>query len=155
MSESKLDFIPTNAIIPGTNMSADEVRREDSYEGLVSIPEGILEPIPEDTIPELSESKHSASDVAATFFSMNERKLKNLLSKLSTRQLKRVIMSVASYPLKGEYAPVKAEEKSAAYIFSEMNFNKAIMMLEMEMQRVETAQKQELEKLSQEGDINV
>lgn len=107
-------------------------------------------------LEQVPDSKHSPSDIAAAFFSMNERKLRNCLKRLSVRQMRRVMLSVASYPLKGEYAPKTDVEKSAAYIFNEMCFNRSIMQLEMEAQRVEQAQKEELNKInnSQEGENN-
>lgn len=112
----------------------------------------------QELMDQVPDSNHSPADIAAAFFSMNEKKLNNLLRRMSVRQLRRVIMSVASYPLKGEYNPKSNEEKGVAYIFSEMMFNKSIMTLQLEAERVEDAQKREQENLKEtnkliEGDI--
>jgi hypothetical protein len=95
--------------------------------------------------------KHNPSDIAAAFFFLNEKKFNNVLKTLSARQLRRVMMSVASYPLKGDYNPRTENEKSAAYLFNEMTFNRSIMQLEEEARRFEQAlaAEQEREALTQ------
>lgn len=87
----------------------------------------------------------SPADMAASFFTLNEKKLHSLIRNMSIRQLRRMIMAVASFPLKGEYAPKTPEEKNAAYLFNEMCFNRSIMQLQLEMKRADEANKKELE----------
>lgn len=100
----------------------------------------------EELLAQVPESNHTAADVAAMFFMMNEKKLKNSIHKMSRKQMLRMVMAVASYPLiKNEYLPKTDEEKSAAYLFNEMTFNKNIMQLQVEAAKMEEAMKQEQE----------
>lgn len=103
-----------------------------------------LNNIPEQGIAEMKDSTHTPADVAAMFFMMNEKKLRNAIKKMSAKQTYRMIMAVASYPLiKNEYLPKTDEERAAAYLFNEMTFNKNIMQLQLEAAKMEEAMKNE------------
>lgn len=87
---------------------------------------------------------HQPEDIAAAFFQRSKPVLKKLLGTMSAKQMRRFVMHVGSYPHhdKGDL-PRTEEEKKAAYILNEMMFNKTIMQLAAEAQKVDEAQKQE------------
>lgn len=92
-------------------------------------------------LPNVTEA-NNPEDVAAVFFSMNQKKLSMLLDKLSAKQLRRVIFNACSYPfVDKQYTPRTDEEKSAAYLVHEMVLNKTIMQLSFEMQKADEASK--------------
>lgn len=94
-------------------------------------------------------------DIAAAFFMKEKPRLKFLLKNLSAKQLRRVIMNVASFPLTdpGDLPKTK-EEKDVAYIFSEMTLNKSVMILTKEMQKAEEALKKQQEMSNGEVETN-
>lgn len=91
-------------------------------------------------------------DLAAAFFMKEKPRLKFLLKNLSAKQLRRVIMYVASHPLTdpGDMPRTK-DEKDAAYIFSEMSLNKSVLVLSAEMQKAEQALKKQEQEKSEDG----
>lgn len=83
---------------------------------------------------------HTPEDTAALFFKMNKDKLKQNLAKLSQRQLKRVIMTAAAYPLTDhEHDGASDIEKNSLYLLNEMLINKSVMLLSVEMAKAEQA----------------
>jgi hypothetical protein len=90
-----------------------------------------------------SSAIHKPEDIASAFFSMEKPNLKKLLKEMSSKQLRRVIMNVASFPMIEPGDKLQTEyEKRAAYLFNEMVTNKTIIQLSYEMQRAEEAAKQ-------------
>jgi hypothetical protein len=104
------------------------------------------EPSQEELLAQMPDSNHSPSDIASAFYALNEKKLKRCLEKLSVRQLRRVIMLVASYPLRDVYKTNNIDERGASYLLNEMVMNKVIMQLQVESERAEAAQKAEEER---------
>lgn len=100
-------------------------------------------------IEALPESNHSPADIAAAFFTMNQTKLVRSLNALSLRALRRMVLNVAAYPTKGQYNPRDENERTAAYLFHEMMFNKSIMQLQVEAEKIEKAN---LEQTNKEGE---
>jgi hypothetical protein len=98
------------------------------------------------------QDKHGPEDVAAAFFQREKPRLKGLLSNMSSKQIRRFVMHVVSYPMcdAGDM-PVTDNEKRAAYLFAEMMTNKTIMQLTLEMQKVDEAQKIEDTKTDEQG----
>lgn len=93
---------------------------------------------------ELSKDIGSPADLAAAFFDKHLFALKTRVNMLSLRQLKRVMMSVASYPFaKVEYEPRSGIEKEVAYHFDQLIHTKAIMQLEFEREKVLKAMEDE------------
>lgn len=87
---------------------------------------------------------HKAEDIAAVFFKMQQPRLKILLSKMSSKQLRRVIFNAVSYPMvEKEYAPRTKEERDALYLVHEMTLNKTIMQLSFEMNKADNALKEQ------------
>lgn len=90
----------------------------------------------------VEQESHRPEDVAAAFFRLNERKLDMLISKLAPYQMRELIKYVATYPLSSSsYMPTTVEEKQFAYLFSEMVFNKSIMQLSYEAEKLAEAEK--------------
>lgn len=99
-------------------------------------------------LPELPPSlDHSPADTAAVFFKRYQKELVARLQTMSLRQVKRVIMAVGSHPFNGAYSPKDKNEERVAYLFNEMVYNKTIMILDFEKQRIETTKKEELEQI--------
>lgn len=134
-------------------MSNEQFQGEElNLEGAQLTPEAMQEAIDKldktdaEIIAELPDATHEPADIAAMFFTMNEKKLRTALKKLSAKQTFRMVMAVASYPLiKNEYLPKTDEERAAAYLFNEMTFNKNIMQLQIEAKRMEEAMAKEQE----------
>lgn len=79
---------------------------------------------------------HNPADVAAAMFHRRFPILQGLVKQLSMKELKRLIMNVASYPLADDkYAPKTQIEKDAAYHFSELVNEKMIMQLYLEQEK--------------------
>lgn len=87
------------------------------------------------------EVQHSPADAAAAFFRLEEPRFKLLLEQMSAKQIRRFVMYVGAFPLTDRYKLQNDLEKRAAYLFGQMVFNKSIMQLQFEMERVEQAQK--------------
>lgn len=86
---------------------------------------------------EQAQEVHSPADVAAAMFARRLPILQNIVRKLSMKQIKRVVMNVASYPLVGDkYKPQDQTEKDAIYHFNEMVTEKMIMQLSLEQEKV-------------------
>lgn len=79
---------------------------------------------------------HTPADMAAMFFSMNEKKLQVALGQLSIRQARRIIYNLASYPLgkSTNYALKTDAEKSVVYITNEMLNNKQVMAMAIQLE---------------------
>lgn len=88
--------------------------------------------------PAQQAAPHSPADVAAAFFKLNSGKLKNILSKLSMNQMRRVIWEATCFPLiPGSQSKKEDIEKQALHVINEMLMNKAVMQLEIELQRIQ------------------
>lgn len=89
---------------------------------------------------------YNPEDVAAAFFSMNDKRLINNLRQLSKRQLERVCYHVASHGLGAKPVKLNDElEKNTAYVMLEMITNRVIMQLHLEMEKAEKASLQSVE----------
>jgi hypothetical protein len=101
----------------------------------------ITDALPEGTSAEVTtQDIGSPEDYAAMFFRLNLVKLKTNLFKLSQNQLRRVILTAATYPLNEYDHTTKAqEEKSVLHILNEMMNQKAIMQLHVEMEKTQVA----------------
>ena len=107
---------------------------------------------PTGTITEAPPVPPASEDLAASFFRLEQPRLKILLSKLTSKQLRRVIFNASSYPFVDKaYNPRTDTERQAAYLVSEMVTNKMIMQLSFEMQQAEKAM---ADKNNSEGDEN-
>lgn len=89
---------------------------------------------------------HNPEDIAAAFFKKEKNSLINLLKTLSAKQMRRTLMHVVSYPMIGPgEIHLSDVEKRCAYLINEMMFNKNVMQLAYEMQKVEAAQNKQEE----------
>lgn len=99
---------------------------------------------------------HSPADIAAAFFMMQGPKLARNLEKMSVKQLRRMIMYVASFPLNDKtFKPKTDKEASAAYTFNEMTFNRAIMQLQAEYDKASKTSQKEIDNTEVVSDNNV
>lgn len=102
---------------------------------------------------EESQQQHTPADVAAMYFKRHLPVLKELTRDLSAKQMRRVFMNVATYPLLGDkYKPQSELEKKACHFFNEMVTERIIMQLQVEQEKVLKAmeQKQNNEQQAQE-----
>ena len=102
---------------------------------------------------EESQQQHTPADVAAMYFKRHLPVLKELTRDLSAKQMSRVFMNLATYPLLGDkYKPQSELEKKACHFFNEMVTERIIMQLQVEQEKVLKAmeQKQNNEQQAQE-----
>jgi hypothetical protein len=92
------------------------------------------------TITEAPPVPPAPEDLAAAFFRLQGPRLKELLSKLNAKQLRRVVLNACSYPFTEKaYNPRTQTEKQTLYLIHEMVLNRSIMQLHFEMQKAEEA----------------
>lgn len=99
-----------------------------------------------ETNPEISVAPetHRPEDIAAAFFKKEKPRLRGLLMNMSAKQIRRFVMHVAAFPMHDAGDNPKTDaERRAAYLFNEMVTNKTLMILSLEMQKVDEAQKAE------------
>src|SRR5271165_5299706 len=84
-------------------------------------------------------------DKAAAFFKRGAAELVILLNDMSLREMKRMIMNVATYPHLDRNYEIKRDsiEFKASYRFNEMVWQKTIMQLSVEADKVEKAMQEE------------
>lgn len=80
-------------------------------------------------------------DKAAAFFQRSVVELKSLLEDMSLREIKRMILNVATYPFLDRNYEVKkgSIEAKASYRFNEMVWQKTIMQLQFEQEKAQKA----------------
>lgn len=87
-------------------------------------------------------NQHNPEDVAAAFFHLEYPRFKAMLNTLSMNELVRLCLNLAGNEFVPEQNKLKSEkEKTAYYLGNQMVFNRSIMQLTYEMQKVEEAQK--------------
>lgn len=81
------------------------------------------------------------ADKAAAFFQKSAADLEILLSQMSLRACKRMILNVATYPFLDRSYEVKlnSPEAKASYRFNEMVWHKTIMQLQFEQEKAQQA----------------
>lgn len=108
----------------------------------ITEPNVLAETLTEAT-PVAQTETHLPEDVAAAFFRMERPRLQALLSQMSAKQMRRVMLYVCSYPfVDGVYRPKDNEEK-VAVILDRMLYNKAIMQLSWEIKKVDESNAKE------------
>lgn len=100
---------------------------------------------------------HTPADMAAMFFSMNEKKLQVALGQLSIRQARRIIYNLASYPLgkSSNYALKTDAEKSVVYITNEMLNNKQVMAMAIQLEAAQSKEASEQIAKAREVDAEI
>ena len=104
-----------------------------------------------------TELQHTPADVAALYFKRHLPVLKELARDLSAKQMRRVFMNVATFPLLGDkYKPQSELEKKACHFFNEMVTERIIMQLQVEQEKVLNAmeQKQTEQQAQEKGEEN-
>lgn len=109
---------------------------------VISSPENSLVPEGTGTIKNTIQDKPNPEDLAAVFFKGQKPKLQALLSKMSAKQLRRVLYNAVAYPLVEKFnLPRTQDERDALYLVHEMVLNKTVMQLHFEMTKAEDAVK--------------
>lgn len=84
------------------------------------------------------------ADKAALMFKMQLPRFHALVKELSMKQLRRVLMNVASFPLADDrFKPQSELEKKAAYFFNELVTEKTVMQLYLEQEKAMKAMEEE------------
>lgn len=122
-------------------MSEEQTLTADSNVQVVS-PETVEQVMVEKALAE--DPTGQPADKAAAFFKKSAQELNRLLSDMSLRECKRMIMNVAAYPFV-DMRPVKkgSNEEKASYFFNEMIMHKTIMQLQYEQEKAIKAMEEE------------
>lgn len=91
------------------------------------------------------------ADKAAMMFKMQLPRFHAIVKQLSMKQMRRVLMNVASFPLADDrFKPQSELEKKAAYFFNELVTEKTVMQLYLEQEKAIKAMEEEQKTKSQE-----
>lgn len=107
-------------------------------------------PTREELEQQIKQNPHSPEDSAAAFFMKNQNLLRNAVNAMSSKQLRRFLYNLVSYPHVETGKEVKSQlEKEALHVANEMVMNKAVMQLAFELGKAEEAMKKEDAKTQQ------